>query len=81
MALQSFSSVVRPSGTFRRAAAFVESGAKCCAALTVVRQGPRTPAAGGVALTAAALLHVLVVAGRTAGLARAVVHQVQEAAL
>lgn len=80
MTFHRFSFIVSPSGAIFGTCTLIEFGAKGGAGLAVICQGPRTAATGGVALTTAALFHVLIIAHGATGLTHPVQHQVEETA-
>lgn len=75
-----FGFIVSPSGAIFGTCTLIELGTKSGAGLAVIRQGPWTAGTGGVALTTAALFHVLIIAHGATGLTRPVQHQVEETA-
>lgn len=80
LTFHSFSFIICASEALLGAGTLVEFRAEWRAGLTVVCQGPWTAATGRVALTTAALLHVLVITHGTTGFTHAIQHQVEETA-
>lgn len=80
LTLHSCSLIVSTSGAVLWAYTFIELGAVGWAGLTIICWRPWTAATRRVALTAAALLHVLIIAHRTTSLTLTVQHQVEETA-